>query len=260
MMRKIVHTVIWIMLLGWFTVLMSFVTRANEDVLCGRIVVDIPDSSSCRFITPEMVREQLAQSGIDLQGYPVEEIRTRELERIIEKAPHVSNAEVFINIDGELHVKVDQRKPLVRMMPGGKSGYYLDEEGIIIPLSDHYSPLVLLVSGELNIPVRKNETGISQVDMEKAPGIRELLDFASYVDNDPFWKGQIVQLYRTGNGEYEIIPRVGAHQILFGTMDEYEKKLGNIKLLYDQGFRQYGWNTYDKINVKYSNQIICTKR
>ncbi len=61
-------------------------------------------------------------------------------------------------------------------------------------------------------------------------------------------------------GEYELIPRVGAHQILLGSMDQWEKKLRNLELLYEQGLSKYGWNTYQTISLKYTNQVICTKR
>ena len=41
----------------------------------------------------------------------------------------------------------------------------------------------------------------------------------------------------------------------------YEKlKRINLKLLYDQGLSRHGWNSYDRINLKYSNQVICKKR
>jgi cell division protein FtsQ len=69
-----------------------------------------------------------------------------------------------------------------------------------------------------------------------------------------------MQIYRSQKGEYELIPRVGAHQIILGTLDDFETKLENLQLLYQQGFKQHGWNQYEKINLKYSNQIICTKR
>jgi len=53
---------------------------------------------------------------------------------------------------------------------------------------------------------------------------------------------------------------VGAHQILLVGMDNWKEKMKNLELLYRQGLSRYGWNTYEKINLKYSNQVICTKR
>ncbi|MFW6222798.1 MAG: cell division protein FtsQ, partial [Bacteroidota bacterium] len=59
---------------------------------------------------------------------------------------------------------------------------------------------------------------------------------------------------------FEIIPRVGAHFIHFGSIDQYEWKFKKLKYLYKKGFSKEGWNKYEQINLKYKNQIICTKR
>ena len=90
--------------------------------------------------------------------------------------------------------------------------------------------------------------------------MNEIYRFSAFVTEHPFWREQIVQLYVNRQGEFELIPRVGAHQILMGSLDQWERKLKNLELLYEQGFSSYGWNTYGTINLKYTNQVICTKR
>ena len=260
MKRRIIHTGIWLMLIAWFTVIMGFVSRTNADVLCSQIVINISDSARVNFISSDAVRATITKSGLNTQGYPVEEIQIRELERLLEKNPYVENAEVYTDVEGELFVDIIQRKPLIRIMPGGKQGYFIDQDGFILPLSNNYSPMVLLLTGKIAFPEYTDENGKRLADLSASDELKDLLDFASYVEEHEFWKTQIVQLYRSARGDYEIIPRVGAHQIELGSMENYEQKLVNLKLLYDQGLKQYGWNKYDKINLKYTNQIICTKR
>ena len=62
------------------------------------------------------------------------------------------------------------------------------------------------------------------------------------------------------NQEFEIIPRVGAHQILLGNAENLELKFRNLKILYEEGLAYEGWNKYEIINLKYNNQVICSKR
>ena len=262
MIKKIIHIVVWLMILSWFIIIMGFVTDHNDDLLCKHILIEVSDSSNVKFITANNVREILGESGIDMQGYPISQINTRVLENILEENPFVKNAELYTTVTGDLFIDVDQRRPIIRIMPGGRQGYYIDNEGEFLPISSSYSPMVPLVSGYLTLPANIWETGIlsrDSVDSEYQ-FVCDILDFALYVDTHPFWKEQIVQLYRDQSGDYEIIPRVGAHQILLGSMDNFEEKLRNLKLLYEQGFQKYGWNNYNKINLKYSNQVICTKR
>ena len=43
-------------------------------------------------------------------------------------------------------------------------------------------------------------------------------------------------------------------------MEGFEHRLENLRLLYDQGLSTVGWNQFEIINLKYENQVVCTKR
>ena len=242
---------IWILIAAWFVVVMGFVSGEAHKVLCNRIEVILSDTVYNRFVTRTDIRAILEGPEMQLQGYPLAEINTRDLERTVEQNPYVKNAEVNKDISGKLEVWVEQRVPLVRIMPEGKQGFYLDREGVILPLSEQFTPMIMLVSG--NIPLPEN-------DKKSDERLMEILRFGIYLADHPFWKDQIVQVYVNHKGEFELIPRVGAHHILMGSKDQLEKKLRNLELLSRQGLSMYGWNTYETINLKYTNQVICTKR
>ena len=249
MMKVFLKILTWLLIAAWFVVVLGFVSGEAEKVVCNRIDVHLTDTALSRFVTTADVREMLSSSGIPLQGYTMSQIDIRKLEQSVEKNPYISNAEVSTDISGRLEVRVEQRIPLVRIMPDGESGFYLDREGHRLPLSDQFTPKTLLVSGHIKVR-----------DAEKTKQLQEILEFSNYISDHPFWKAQIVQIYVDRNGEYELIPRVGAHQILLGSMDHWEQKLRNLELLYRQGLSRYGWNTYETINLKYTNQVICSKR
>ncbi len=239
------------MIAAWFVVIMGFVSGEAHKVICNNIEVVLSDSLNNKFITGEDIRSIMEATGIQLQGYPLADINTRDLERELEQNPYIRNAEVSKDISGRLTVFIEQRVPLVRIMPEGKEGYYLDTDGVALPLSERFTPFIILASG--NIPYPGN-------DGKEVERLEEIHRFTSYLDNHEFWKDQVEQIYVNREGEYELIPRVGAHLILLGGMDHWDRKLRNLELLYRQGFSRYGWNTYETINLKYANQVICTKR
>ena len=74
-----------------------------------------------------------------------------------------------------------------------------------------------------------------------------------------FLASQIIQLYLNQNKEFELIPRVGNHVILFGDLDGMESKFEKLMLFYQKGVKQIGWNRYTLINLKYKNQLVCVK-
>ncbi|RPI41287.1 MAG: FtsQ-type POTRA domain-containing protein, partial [Bacteroidetes bacterium] len=221
----------------------------SEKVLCNRIEVVLTDTLLSRFVSREDIYAFLENSEKKLVGYALSEINTRKLEQKLEENPYIRNAEVCKDISGTMEVRVEQRVPLVRIMPGGREGFYLDMEGSVLPLSGKFTPHSLLVTGHLHPPGEREENNLEQ-----------LFRFCSFLTGHPLWKGQIVQIYVDRNGEYELIPRVGAHHILLGGLEEWDRKLRNLELLYRQGLSRYGWNTYETINLKYTNQVICTKR
>ena len=83
---------------------------------------------------------------------------------------------------------------------------------------------------------------------------------ADFVNKNEFWRAQIEQVFIQANGQLLLLPQVGDYLIEFGTPDDYELKFRNLKAVYQQGFKNLGWNKYKAISVKYRNQIVCTKK
>ena len=251
MMRKAAKILTWLGLAAWFVLVLAFVSDESEEVLCNRIEVVLQDTVNNRFVTPSEVRSLVEASGLEIRGYPLSQINTRNLEYLLEENPYIGNAEVSKDVSGRLEVKVEQRVPLVRILPDGSRGYYIDTEGKTLPLSENFTPLIMLATGELPVSMKAASSG---------KNLSEIYRFCTYLADHEFWSDQVVQIYVNSAGEYELIPRVGAHHILLGSLDQWEKKLRNLELLYEQGLSLYGWNTYQTINLKYTNQVICTKR
>jgi len=251
MIRKILKILTWIGIAAWFVGILGFVSSEADQVLCARIDVVLSDTVNSRFVTDLDIRAMLRAEDMQLQGYPLSEINTRELENQLEKNAYIKRAEVNTDVTGSMEIRLEQRIPLVRIMPDGREGFYLDIEGKVLPLSKQFVPHIMLVSGNIELPDNNGQVGEQ---------LEEIHQFCAFVAENPFWSEQIVQLYVNRRGEYELIPRVGAHQILLGSMEQWERKLRNLELLYNQGLSNYGWNSYRAINLKYTNQVICTKR
>lgn len=249
-MKKLANILIWIVLAAWFVVILGFVSGEASEILCKRIDVHISDTLSSRFVTDADVRHVVQKVVPELQGYPIDAVNTRKIEATLEENPYIRAAEVCKDVSGTLSVYIEQRIPLLRIMPEGRKGFYLDMEAQILPLSRQYVPHILVVSGFIDKSHRDGS----------ARDFTQLYNFSKYLAFHPLWKEQIVQVYVDKNGSVELVPRVGAHQILLGELDDWKVKMDNLELLYKQGFTRYGWNTYGKINLKYQNQIICTKR
>jgi cell division protein FtsQ len=96
--------------------------------------------------------------------------------------------------------------------------------------------------------------------VEREFAVGSLYQFALFLQENDFWNNQIEQIYVHPDNEIELIPRVGNHRIVLGTFDDFEGKLNNLKLFYEKAIPKVGWEKYSIINLKYKNQIVCTKK
>jgi cell division protein FtsQ len=266
-MKKLKDILIWVFVVAYLAVSMSFVTKKRRSVVCHSINVSIMDSSRNQFVTQSDIIEFLRQPEMHVVGNPITSINTKKLEKEILNNHSVKNAEVFLNISGKINVEVIQRKPIVRVINKKGESYYIDQEGAIMPLYDKYASHVLIANGYIVEPFEVNRThtincGNNERDPEKKKNmlICDLFKLCKFIDEHKFWKAQIEQVYVNDEMEFELIPRVGAHQIFFGDIENYKVKFRNLEAFYHQGLNNVGWNKYDKINLKFDNQVICTKR
>jgi cell division protein FtsQ len=240
------------------------ISDTRKQLLCNGYQINIINSYESGFLTREDIISTISGQANCL-GKPVNEINLKGTEQILLELPSIKSAECYVTEDGKLHMCVTYREPVVRVMNINHQGYYLDSEGNIFPLSKHFSPDVLIVNGNIREPFDLNHTNNIFVQnhdkMTRSKHvIYDLLVLANYINQNDLWRAQFEQIYVNDAYEFELIPRVGAHIILFGGINNYEEKLENLKTLYKEGFNKSGWNEYTYINLKFKNQIICTKR
>src|SRR5690606_38519624 len=81
----------------------------------------------------------------------------------------------------------------------------------------------------------------------------QLFSLANFINQNPFWNAQINQVFINQNGDFELIPRVGNHRIILGNTQNMDKKFNKLKLFYQKGLNNTGWNEYSIINLKFKN-------
>ena len=90
--------------------------------------------------------------------------------------------------------------------------------------------------------------------------LTNLYRLAMYITHDKFLKAQIDQIYVNESGEFELVPRVGNQLIILGSADDLEAKFKKLFAFYKYGLNKIGWNKYNTINLKYKNQVLCSKQ
>ncbi|MEG1644226.1 MAG: hypothetical protein RR279_00130 [Alistipes sp.] len=122
----------------------------------------------------------------------------------------------------------------------------------------------LIDLGISRIDALQEEKRYLQKKLEKSyEDFSKLITFVKQIEQDDFWKSEIVQIVATsaasGALEVELIPRSGSHTILFGRIEAVDEKLDKLYAFYRSGMKNLGWNTYRTVNIKYKEQVVCTK-
>ncbi len=227
----------------YFPVMMAFVSVDRAGVVCREVRSEISDSVTNRFITADEIRALTLERYPGILGRLTNEINTEDMEMFFEKHPAIDNCEVYYTLGGVLRVEVEQKVPMLRVFNGSNKSYYLDREGLKMPISLKHTAHVLVANGHI----------------DKLKNGDDLFDLAQYINSDLFWRSQIEQIYVDSKGEFVLAPRVGDHLIEFGTIDNMAVKFRNLKALYQNGWDVREWNLYRKISLKYNGQIVCSK-
>ncbi|MGA2405520.1 MAG: cell division protein FtsQ/DivIB [Bacteroidales bacterium] len=227
---------------------------------CGGIVIDISDSSDYHFVTKKQLLNLAYGNSDRIIGKPVKDISVLEIENRIKMLKELKKAEVYMTIDGTVHVYVEQRNPVMRVMPDNGGDYFIDEDGVVVRRRNLYNPRLHIVGGNVNISSAMLN-GISVLDTNiKNSILKDIYNLVNYINDDKFWSAQIDQIYVDGNDEIDLIARVGNQLIHLGTAENYQGKLRNLEAFYDKVLPEVGWNKYSLINLEFKDQIVCKKR
>jgi cell division protein FtsQ len=227
---------------------------------CSRILISINDSADYNFVTKRQLLNMVTGPDGRILGKEIKSIPVYDIEDRINNLRELKTAEVYTTIDGALHVFVDQRNPVMRIMPDEGGDFFLDEDGFLFRKRNLYNPRLHLVGGNINITGAMLDSVSVMDTLIKHTILKDMFRFVNYINDNRFWSAQIDQIYVDKKDEIDLIPRVGSQIIHLGTFENYEGKLRNLEAFYDKVLPEAGWNKYSRINLAFKDQIVCKKR
>lgn len=235
-----------------------FVSSKQDEVYCSDLLINIDYPEYDVFIKKNEVVKIVKGVYEDLYAFKIKDIDSKALEDLILKNPYVRTANVYTSIQGELIINIGQRQPIFRVETA-KGSFYVDNFGSFMPLSPLYVSRLVIVNGHLKNIDLKKEQGIDFENQTKSLELISAYKLVKYIKKDEFLNALIEQIYINKNKEISLTPKLGRQTIVFGTTENMEEKFSNLELFYKQGMRINGWDAYKIINVKYKNQVVCTK-
>lgn len=193
------------------------------------------------FLSHEMVNKLLIQKNGAMKNKPKSLINLHGLENVVFQNSLVEDAKVFLTISGVMKTVIKQRTPVARVHTE-REVYYIDKQGVKMPLSENYSARVLLVSG-----------GVKEED------IAAIFSLVEEINNNAFLAKLIVGIHKNSTGEYILQTRKYDQQIQVGNIENLNVKFKKLEAFYNEAIQDKEVEKYKTINLKFNNQVVCTK-
>lgn len=249
MFRKLLKLMGFLMLIIFIVGTLAFTLIESKDIMCTGIEVVLDENEPIKIDKEKLIRLVKATDNKVLSK-TLSEINSEIIEVEIEKLPAILKADVYklmVNekgaYKGVLVVKVKHREPVMRVITSSES-YYLDKFGKRIPISSSYATNVMVTTGSISEPF----------------AVEKLLPFVLYIEDNNFWKAQIQQVHVEEDGDVLLSPLVGGHIIELGDLDNYSQKLNVMRAFYKQILVKNNWDKYEKVSLKYNNQVVAKRR
>lgn len=234
-------------LVAYVVYAMVFLSGPDDEEKCTAVELIVKENPKSMFIDEQDIENMLKNAHVYPKGMLMKDVDTEKIEETIRGNEFISRVECYKSANGKMCINVEQRVPVIFVIPDGKDGYFVDATGKCIPNKNNVSNLV-----------------VASGDIDAQYASKKLAEFGQFLQTDEFWNNQIEQLYVTKNrkGErvVELVPRVGDQIVYLGPIDDYQRKLHKLKTFYDKAIGTVGWKKYAQVNLEYDDQIICTKR
>lgn len=239
-------------------ILTGFIVTKNQNTAIADIDVSIYRNTEKGFLDRNTILTTI--NSIDsIKNLSVKDINPRIIERILNKNPYIEEVDCYVTINGKLLINVKEKNPIIRIYNKNGNSIYLDRNGDIIPISNSYTPRVLIASGYILDEVTNFNTNICDTSYNYST-YRNLFQLTKQIKSNKLLSSQINQIYYNSKGEYDLIPELGDHIIKLGKLNDMATKLENLDAFYRKNMVTADWNKYNTINLKYKDQIVCTKK
>ena len=231
---RILKILITVIIFGF---LLSFSLKRFNNKSMEKVSVNlIKTKHPVYFIDEKDIKEIVKKSNPERR---IGDINIPELEKKLNKLPAVDSANVFLNLNGNLHLDIKQRVPAFRLNKNGND-FYVDGKGTEFPISKNYSFPCMLVTG----------------DVDKSEYIK-LAELVEKIDRDEFSKKYFIGISKEKEN-YNLLTSQGNYKVEIGDLENINLKVKGFKTFVEKHLVYQEPEKYTKISVKYDNQIVTT--
>jgi len=249
--KKCIQESLWLLFGLGSILLLGAAMRLKDQKLCSKIDVQISGSDREMFINEGDIRLLLNNNG-NIEGQQIKNIDLKALELFLKKNVWIKNAELYLDNNQKLNVKIVERIPVARVFTVNGNSFYLDSTGLKMPLSERLSFRVPVFT---NFPSDKDILSLSDSSMLEC-----IVKLGKFISQDSLRMAQVSQIDILPNAEFEIVPSIGSQLIELGDTSDLDKKFIKLFTFYKKIILENTLNNYSKIYLQYKDQVVAVKK
>ena len=195
--------------------------------------------SSNNFINNDSIKIKLSDNYKSLDSLNADIETVYEIEQIISRIPFVKKANVYMTVNSELNIRVQEKKPVLNLY---NSDYLLSENGQLIPKIDSLNIDLISFFGEIDPTMYTNLSNLSKM-----------------IIKDDYLKDHIKYIYSDSLSFYLSVNRFN-YNIELGSLENISEKLNNYKVFMASIMDDEILNKYSHLNLKFNKQVIAQKK
>jgi len=195
--------------------------------------------SSNNFINNDSIKINLLDNYKSLDSLNADIETVYEIEQIISRIPFIKKANVYLTVNSELNIQVQEKKPVLNLY---NSDYLLSENGQLIPKIDSLNIDLISFFGEIDPTIYINLSNLSKM-----------------IIKDDFLKAHIKYIYSDSLSFYLSVNRFN-YNIELGSLENISEKLNNYKVFIASIMDDEILNKYSHLNLKFNKQVIAQKK
>lgn len=229
---KIILTLVLILIGGLFYSTNSINSKRN----INDIIIDF-ESTNKLFITQDSILKLLPTNFSEKKS-----VNINYLESLVNSNGFIKNSEVYISIEGDLIIEVQQRNPIGRIISDNAT-FYIDDESKIMTTSKIYSSRVPVV-----------------FNYDESSSQKRIYQMCDLIDSDEFLKKKVTRINFLKNNYITLNFRDHDFDLVIGEYKNIKKKVKNFKAFYQGAVGNESIDKYSKINLQFENQVVCSNK
>lgn len=237
--RGIILCIFSFALIIYMVVAITVSQKMAADAPCKGVKISVTQNELSQFVTAEDIDHELGGIVAAADTMTAAQINLKEIETRLNALSIIESANCRRLANDEIAIDVDPMTPVARVFDNTGS-YYINKAGKHLLASPRYqidAPVVICESDSLT-------------------HVGAILSLIERIEENEVWSQLVSALKVDNTGDIFIIPSITGHVVNIGDGSDIDDKMKRLFAFYNQVLEVKGWNYYDTISVKFSNQVI----